>query len=174
MYPSSAAPCARCERSVLLKGKGRPVETGQHHLAMPGCFTLFTRTPKVSSSSTKAPPPPYPLNSVHRPSGPSLPCMYAKAWTCESPVSTWSCARLCMCRKNAAHRCQALNSIGYIAGHPWCRLRAAAHPRDSHKARPQQDHCALLHGWCKVAAAAQNLPQADAGMVRAPSRAGDY
>ncbi len=36
------------EREAVLQGKGRTVDTAQHHVAMPGCFTLFYREPKVS------------------------------------------------------------------------------------------------------------------------------
>ena len=46
---SNAAPHSRCEGRVLLQGKGRSVDTAQHHVAMPGCFTLFYRNPKVCS-----------------------------------------------------------------------------------------------------------------------------
>ncbi|CAL5229391.1 g12709 [Coccomyxa viridis] len=31
---------------TMLPGKGRTVDTAQHHVAMPGCFTLFYREPK--------------------------------------------------------------------------------------------------------------------------------
>ena len=43
-----------CDRSVILQGKGRTVDTAQHHVAMPGCFTLFYREPKVSHFNKSA------------------------------------------------------------------------------------------------------------------------
>lgn len=33
---------------AVVQGKGRSVDTSQHHVAMPGCFTQFYRKPKVS------------------------------------------------------------------------------------------------------------------------------